>query len=185
MKQLDPVIRLSLTATLLVLSALPACAQHQHSPYAGMQDRDIKALSVQQIEDLREGRGMGASLPAELNGVPGPIHVLQLKEQLGVTPEQMASLEQITASMKVSAQQLGKQVIEAERELDVAFRSRVADEQRIRDISARIGALSAELRTVHLLAHLKTKQVLTDQQVAAYNDARGYSAPADAHRDRH
>jgi Spy/CpxP family protein refolding chaperone len=183
MTQAHPMHPLALTATLLVMSALPARAQHQHSSYAGMQDREIKALSPQQIEDLREGRGMGASMPAELNGVPGPLHVLQLKQQLGVTPEQAASLEQITASMTVSARQLGKQVIEAERELDAAFRSRGADEERIRDISARIGALNAELRTVHLLAHLKTRHILTDRQVAAYNDVRGYSVPgaADPH----
>jgi len=184
MTQLKPMRCMSIAATLVALSALPACAQHQHSPYAGMQDREIKALSAQQIDDLREGRGMGASLPAELNGVLGPLHVLQLKARLSVTPEQVATLEQITASMKVSAQRLGKQIIEAERELDAAFRRRDTDEQRVREASARIGALNAELRTVHLLAHLQTRRVLTDQQVATYNEARGYSAPTDAHRHR-
>ena len=69
-----------------------AFAQHagHHQPqpigYAGMHTRDIKALSPEQVADLREGRGMGASLPAELNGAPGPIHVLELSQQLKVTP---------------------------------------------------------------------------------------------------
>ena len=40
------------------------------SPYAGMQNRGLKALSEQQIEDLRGGRGMGVALTAELNGYP-------------------------------------------------------------------------------------------------------------------
>lgn len=48
------------------------------SPYTGLQERPIKALSDQQIDDLREGRGMGLALPAELNGYPGPRHVLGL-----------------------------------------------------------------------------------------------------------
>ena len=37
-----------------------------------MTARPIKALSAQNIDDLRNGRGMGQSMPAELNGYPGP-----------------------------------------------------------------------------------------------------------------
>ncbi len=48
--------------------------------YAG-----IKALSAEQIADLRTGRGMSFALAAELNGCPGPRHVLKLAEQLGLT----------------------------------------------------------------------------------------------------
>lgn len=175
-----------LTVFLLALCSVPVSAQHPHSPYTGMQDREVKALSPEQVSDLREGRGMGASLPAELNGVPGPMHVLQIKDRLQVTPEQQAALEAITATMKASAQALGAKVIDAERELDLAFRKGTADEAGIRQLSGRIGALNAELRAVHLVAHLRTKQVLTDRQVVAYDEARGYSAsPADGHPHRH
>ena len=62
-----------MAATLVV-----GTAQAQHaspSPYSGLKERSIKALSDQQIADLRAGRGMGLALPAELNGYPGPIHV--------------------------------------------------------------------------------------------------------------
>lgn len=161
---------------LLAACALPAWAQHAHSPYAGMQDRDIKALSAEQVADLREGRGMGASLPAELNGAPGPMHVLQLREPLALTPQQSAELERITSGMKAAAQQLGAQVIEAERELDRAFRGGTADEAGVRRMSERIGTLNGQLRAVHLVAHLKTRQLLTEKQVAAYDAQRGYSA---------
>ena len=40
-------------------------------PYAGMETRPIKALSEQQIADLRTGRGMSLALAAELNGYTG------------------------------------------------------------------------------------------------------------------
>jgi hypothetical protein len=63
-----------------------------HSPYAGMQTRTIKALSEQQIADLKAGRGMGLVLPAELNGYPGPAHVLELSDQLGLSAEQKTHL---------------------------------------------------------------------------------------------
>jgi hypothetical protein len=47
-------------AIALFLIATPAVAQ---SPYAGMQTRTIKALSEQQVADLKAGRGMGLALP--------------------------------------------------------------------------------------------------------------------------
>lgn len=154
--------------------------------YAGMQTREIKALSPEQVRDLREGRGMGASLPAELNGVPGPMHVLQLSRQLGVTPAQQAALERITAEMSSSARRLGGEVVAAEAELDRAFQARAIDEQGVRDATARIARLQGELRAVHLTAHLHTRQLLSDRQVAAYNEARGYTAaPPHSHGHGH
>jgi hypothetical protein len=61
-------------------------------PYAGLQNRSIKTLSDQQIEDLTAGRGMGLALAAELNGYPGPIHAIELAEQLHLSPEQLRKL---------------------------------------------------------------------------------------------
>lgn len=157
-----------------------ALAQHGHEPqasgYAGWQQREIKALSSEQLADLREGRGMGASLPAELNGVPGPLHVLQMAHQLEVGPQQRAVLERITADMQAAAQALGEQVIAAEADLDKAFKAGAADAAYIREATARIGALQGRLRAVHLVAHLQTRQLLSAEQVAAYNVARGYTA---------
>jgi hypothetical protein len=57
-------------------------------PYAGLEKRAIKALSDAQIADLRAGRGMDLALPAELNGYPGPVHVLELGDRLGLDAEQ-------------------------------------------------------------------------------------------------
>jgi Spy/CpxP family protein refolding chaperone len=179
-----------LVSLTLAAAAAGASAQHtgHHVPvsgYAGMQEREIKALSAEQMADLRQGRGMGASLPAELNGVPGPMHVLELAPQLKLTPEQRASLEGITAEMKTSAQQLGRQVIAAEAELDAAFKSNAADEKTIADTTARIASLQGQLRAVHLVAHLRTRRLLSVDQITAYNVARGYVADAGAHKHRH
>ena len=56
--------------------------KHDHTPYAGQQQRAVKALSEQQVADLRAGRGMGLALAAELNGYPGPLHVIELADKL-------------------------------------------------------------------------------------------------------
>ena len=56
------------------LFALPALAADM--PYAGQQARTIKALSDDDLAALRKGEGMGMAKAAELNGYPGPAHVL-------------------------------------------------------------------------------------------------------------
>jgi hypothetical protein len=68
---------------------LGAFAQHdQHGahaqpgpamPYAGQDARDIKSLSAEDIAELRRGGGWGFAKSAELNGMPGPAHLLELK----------------------------------------------------------------------------------------------------------
>jgi hypothetical protein len=178
-------------AASLLLATVMAAASAQHaghgvapSAYAGLQAREIKALSAEQVAELRQGRGMGASLPAELNGVPGPLHVLELAERLEVSAAQRASLERIAADMKRSAQRLGEELIAAEARLDAAFKSGTADERVIAESTARIGALQGQLRAVHLIAHLETRRLLTAGQVDAYQAARGYAAaaPRDPHK---
>jgi hypothetical protein len=169
-------------------SALAQHAGHQHQvppgSYAGMQTREVKALSAEQLADLREGRGMGASLPAELNGVPGPMHVLQLAQQLNIAPGQRQALELITADMRARAQGLGAQVIAEEARLDQAFKGRTIDAKGVEEATARIASLQGQLRAVHLVAHLRTRELLSDEQVTAYNNARGYTS-ADRPRHRH
>lgn len=158
----------------LVLGCLATAASAQHDGgYAEFRNRKIKALSAQLTDDLRQGRGMGFSLPAELNGMPGPLYVLQLRDRLSVTPAQAADVEQICEEMTAAAQRLGASVIQAEADLDQAFRNGTADETFIRAMTTRFGALNAELRAAHLIAHLKTHRLLIDTQLAAYDSARG------------
>lgn len=146
--------------------------------YAALKQREIKALSMQEIDDLREGRGMGLSLPAELNGAPGPLHVLQLRDAMALTPDQASKVQLIRDRMTQEAQRLGRAIIDAEARLDQAFRRGTVDEASLRAMTSAIGALNAERRTVHLLAHLQTRRLLNDGQVSAYDTARGYADAA-------
>ena len=72
----------------LIASIAFVTSVHAQTPYAGMQARSIKALSDQQIADLGAGRGMGLALAAELNGYPGPSHVLELADKLDLSADQ-------------------------------------------------------------------------------------------------
>ena len=106
---------MKLVLTLLaVLWPLATAAQHSHSAYAGMENRDIKSLSESDLEDLRRGAGWGLALAAELNGVPGPAHLLELKDQIGLSAEQVRAIEEIFAQMKSEAQAAGAEFIAAE-----------------------------------------------------------------------
>jgi hypothetical protein len=104
--------------TLLVVAQV-AVAQ---PPYKGMETRSIKALSDQQIADLKNGRGMGLALSAELNGYPGPIHVLELSDQLGLSADQKSRIENLFESMKAEAVPVGVKTTNARGGLGSAIR---------------------------------------------------------------
>ncbi|CAN5205859.1 hypothetical protein BH10PSE7_BH10PSE7_44740 [soil metagenome] len=112
-------------ALFLVMSGA-ADAQHQHgnAPYTGLQQRPIKALSDEQLADLRSGRGMGFALAGELNGYPGPSHVLELADQLQLGPEVRQSVRALFDAMKAEAMPAGETLIARERALDAAFAAR-------------------------------------------------------------
>ncbi|WP_206932359.1 periplasmic heavy metal sensor [Roseococcus thiosulfatophilus] len=176
--------RALLLATLL--APLPALAQH--APYAGLERREIRALSAAQVEDLLQGRGMTLALAAELNGWPGPSHVLEHAEALHLSADQRRATETLMAAHRARAMTLGRQIVEAERELDRAFRDRSVTPATLAAQTDRIGALQAALRAEHLRTHLEQTALLHPPQVARYAALRGYAGgtPApEGHRHRH
>ncbi|MBD0273964.1 MAG: Spy/CpxP family protein refolding chaperone [Acetobacteraceae bacterium] len=165
-----------LPAALLAAMALPlAAASAPHSPYAGEKARDIMALSARDVADLLAGRGMGMARAAELNGHPGPMHVLELRDRLGLAPEQEAAVRASFARMEAAAKPLGAELVERERALDRAFAGGAVTTDRLRSMAAAIGEVQGRLRAVHLAAHVETRAILTDEQVRAYDALRGYS----------
>lgn len=178
---------LSLLGFAVALLAGPAAGVDRASPYAGWQGREIKALSQQQAADLAAGRGMGLALAAELNGYPGPRHVLDLGEDLALTASQRAAFEALFDSMQAAAQRLGAAILAEEAGLDAAFRSGRIDEAELGRHMERLGALQGELRLVHLRTHLTARALLSPGQVARYDTLRGYAAEehAPAHGRHH
>lgn len=179
---------LATAAAVAVALATPAAAQpHGHhpqhapaahagadAPYAGLQRREIKALSAQQIADLRAGRGMTLALSAELNGYPGPAHVIELAEALALSAPQLARTQALFARMQGEASALGEALIDAERALDALFARREAPDDNVGAATARAAQLQGQLRATHLRYHLAMLEVLTPQQIAQYNRLRGY-----------
>jgi Spy/CpxP family protein refolding chaperone len=92
---------------------------------------------------------------AELNGYPGPAHVLALAEQLQLTPEQLAKTRNIEASMRAKAKTVGTALIDAEAQLDNLFASKRIDDRALNASLQHIAELQSELRHAHLRAHLQ------------------------------
>jgi Spy/CpxP family protein refolding chaperone len=165
---------LSLSLVALIVSAAAAGAQHA-SPYAGQEQRSIKALSEEEVRDLLEGRGMALAKAAELNGYPGPMHVLEMADRLELSAAQRRATEALVAAVRHKARALGVQIVEAERDLDRAFAGGRIDATDLRTRVNAIAALQGELRAVHLEAHLAERSLLSPEQIARYNAARGYA----------
>ena len=72
----------------VLLAAMLGAAACAQSPYVNDQGRALKALSADEAAGYLEGRGLGLAKPAELNGYPGPMHVLELADALALTPAQ-------------------------------------------------------------------------------------------------
>lgn len=171
-------------ARLLALAMLaavsePALAQHHHgqaSPYTGEEARTIKSLSEADIAELRRGGGWGLARAAELNGVPGPAHLLELKDQIPLSEDQVAALSAIFAAMQADAIAEGGRLIAGEQALDEAFRDRTVTDESLRRMLAEIAASRSALRYIHLAAHLSTPALLTEEQITRYIALRGYDA---------
>ena len=159
----------------------PALAQHgghgPASPYAGEQTRAIKSLSEDDIAELRRGGGWGLAKAAELNGVPGPAHLMELKDALALNDEQAAAIGEIFATMKADAIAEGERLIGHEQALGDAFRTREVTHESLRRLLARIEQSRAALRYIHLAAHLSASALLTEDQIARYVTLRGYGDP--------
>jgi Spy/CpxP family protein refolding chaperone len=158
--------------------ALPLLAAE--TPYAGQQNRSIKALSDEDIAALRKGEGMGFAKAAELNGFPGPAHVLTLGDQLSLTEEQRQQVSAIFDRMSAAARPLGATLISHEQALDQLFAQSLITPERLAAETAAIAALRGQLRAVHLTAHLETKSVLSPAQISHYQQLRGYGSRAPA-----
>lgn len=172
-------------ATLIAAGVLGGAAASAHGPYADFANREIKALSERDVSALLAGKGMALALAAELNGYPGPMHVLELSDELELSDTQRARSAALFHWVKDNARRLGADLVEAERNLDRHFADGTINQEQLTRELASISTLKAELRGIHLQAHLEMKDVLSAQQAAKYAILRGYSPSGEGATGRH
>lgn len=168
----------TLLLALAICMPLSTLAQHSHgtqTPYAGMQNRAIKSLSDSDLKELRRGGGWGLALAAELNGMPGPAHLLELRDQIPLTQDQVAKTQALFDGMRDAAIPTGERLIAAETALETAFAKGAVDEAALRRLLVEAESARTELRFIHLSQHFKTVQYLKPEQIERYNILRGYA----------
>jgi Spy/CpxP family protein refolding chaperone len=165
-------------ALLLALAAAAPPAFSQGGSYAGQQDRQIKSLSEKEVEELLAGQGMGLAKAAELNGYPGPAHVLEHAAALALSEGQRRATEALMQEHRANARSLGAEVVQAEKALDTAFARGEVDRAGLARLIADIAARQARLREEHLQTHLEQTAMLSRDQVRKYAELRGYGAAA-------
>ena len=160
-------------ALVLLLGTLTAAAQHQS--HRGPDDQAhtrMQAMLDETDQVIASGRGAGLAFADDQNGYPGPLHVLELKERLQLTPAQEARITALQTAMFAEARPKSARLLEAEASLRRLFMDGVADETRVRAAVAEVERARTEVRLVHLLTHLQTRPVLTAEQRRLYHDAR-------------
>lgn len=163
--------QLALAVLLGIVSS--ALAQHSHSPKPSS-SRDKAAAD--KIEQYRAGAGMGYARAAELNHFPGPMHVLELADKLALTDEQRAATKRLMDAHKAQARALGAKLVEAEREVEALFRGGQVEEAALAKAVRSAAALEGEYRLSHLETHRRMRALLTAEQVARYDELRGYAS---------
>ena len=160
-----------LTNTVLALLVSIGFPQHVHPQDAPAPS----ALTAEQMKQLLDGDGMGLARPAELNQYPGPKHVLDLAKALQLTSDQQKEISAIREEMLARARPLGRSIVDAERELDAAFKSGKVVEADLKRRLDAIAKLHGDLRLVHLRAHLLTRPLLSADQIKTYGELRGHA----------
>src|SRR5262249_5707407 len=88
---------------IVAVAPLTAAAQHaghQHTPGAPA-DGHLRAQACLDEFDavVGDGRGFGMAFAADQHGYPGPVHVLELKDRLALTPEQETRVRALMHAM--------------------------------------------------------------------------------------
>jgi Spy/CpxP family protein refolding chaperone len=151
----------------------------QQSPYQGFETREVKTLSTEKQEGLKRGADLTYALAAEMNGYAGPLHVLELADQLGLDADQKKRTQVIYDKMRREAVATGEALIAAEAHLDRMFQMKQASYDRVEAQTSVIAGQEAKLRAIHLNAHLAINELLTPEQRESYDRLRGYGRSID------
>jgi hypothetical protein len=122
-------------------------------------------VSSERSADYLSGAGMGYAKAAELNHFPGPMHVLELADKLGLSAEQRATTKQLMDQHKRQA-----------RAIEEATLARAVRET---------AALEGEYRLSHLETHRRMRALLTEEQVKRYDELRGNTSVQPGHKHGH
>ena len=162
--------RLCSTLLALVTIAFLGCSKQQpaKSPYSGQESRAVKSLSDSEIRGLLDGAGLGYAKVAELNGFPGPKHVLELADDLALTAQQKAETRALFDSMNARARELGARLVDAETSLDAIFAGGSKGGVMVQCFASSTSTSPMLFPTSHVLSELTSAIFVSDHLFGGY-----------------
>ena len=145
---------------------------HGHGRDDAQAHHRVEAYLQEFDQVVADGRGFGLAFAADQNGYPGPLHVLELQDQLQLTPEQEARMQALFAAMLAEARAGAARLAAAEARLRGVFAGGAADAAAVRAAVADAERARTEVRLVHLLTHLETRDLLSQAQRRTYHQLR-------------
>jgi hypothetical protein len=144
-----------------------------HAAEAAREGTGIPALSEAQAASYLDGEAMWQASVAELNHYPSPRRVLELAEALELAEEQRRATAKLREETRREAIRLGEELVALEQRLNRIFAWNQATADNIAKIVLDIGTLQAQLRLTHLVASIRQKSLLMEEQVKRYDELQG------------
>lgn len=135
----------------------------------------IRSLTDQEYADLKYGGEMGMARVAELNNYPAPEEVSKMDKKLGLTNAQKSQLVKVVDAWRFKAREMGGFILVQETKLNSLFAAGKATDGAVIYYTNKIGLYLGELRNAHLQAHLKTRNLLTREQIRKYYQIKAES----------
>lgn len=148
------------------------------SKYIGQENEIIKSLSSEDIESLETGTGdaFGSMAKlAELNGYPGPRHILDLGKELGLTTVEKEYIIIIYNDMKREALISGQEILQIEKTANELFANKSISDSELQRLIIKSAENYGKLRYIHLTTHLKIMDILSQEQIILYNTLHDYN----------
>jgi len=156
----------------LVGGTATAWGQHGHSGSHEEGHRAAQTCATEFEQVGGAGRAFGMAFAADQNGYPGPMHVLELKDRLKLSAEQEGKMQHLMHAMFAESKPKSARLLEAEATLRRLFAERTADDAAVRAAVEGVERARRDVRLVHLLTHLKARDLLTKEQRRIYHEAR-------------
>jgi hypothetical protein len=118
---------------------------------------------------------LGLARPADINGYPGPLHVLEQADALGLSSDQRSAVQALYDQMRSEASAIGEEFLTQYGALGLAFRDGTITPEVLSERTGEMGRVEGALRATHLKYHLSTEAILTPGQIKAYMRLRGYT----------
>lgn len=168
---------------IILLSALVASpvAAVVTEPEAAPESPEIKTLFNEEMRYHPTGFGMehqgGPETPAYLS----PKKVLEMWEALDLSADQFGKTKEIYENMVKELKRVGDLLGKKQEALAAMMEAAKPDENELRSLVMEKAALEGELRFIHLRANLKTREVLTPEQIKMFKEMQRPKMNGDHH----